>query len=135
MRDFHQYKVWSRGHQFALSIYKETKRFPKEELFGLTSQIRRASMSIPFNIAEGCGRRSDAEFAYYLNIAAGSASEVEEELLLAYDLEFLDKESYLPLDKEVKEIKAMLSKLIDSINKPIESFAISSVQTKLTADS
>ena len=116
MRDFHQYKVWSRGHQFALSIYKETKRFPKEELFGLTSQIRRASMSIPFNIAEGCGRRSDAEFAYYLNIAAGSASEVEEELLLAYDLEFLDKESYHPLDKEVKEIKAMLSKLIDSIN-------------------
>ncbi len=73
-------------------------------------------MSIPFNIAEGCGRRSDAEFAYYLNIAAGSTSEVEEELLLAYDLEFLDKESYLPLDKEVKEIKSMLSKLIDSIN-------------------
>ena len=116
MRDFHQYKVWSRGHQLALSIYKETKSFPKEELFGLTSQTRRASMSIPFNIAEGCGRRSDAEFAYYLNIAAGSASGVEEELLLAYDLEFLDKESHLPLDKEVKEIKAMLSKLIDSIN-------------------
>lgn len=116
MRDFHQYKVWSRGHQFALSIYKKTKAFPKDELFGLTSQIRRASMSIPFNIAEGCGRRSDAEFAYFLNIAAGSASEVEEELLLAYDLEFLDKESYLPLDKEVKEIKAMLSKLIDSLN-------------------
>ena len=116
MRDFHQYKVWSRGHQLALSIYKKTKSFPKDELFGLTSQIRRASMSIPFNIAEGCGRRSDAEFAYFLNIAAGSASEVEEELLLAYDLEFLDKEAYLPLDKEVKEIKAMLSKLIDSIN-------------------
>ena len=73
-------------------------------------------MSIPFNIAEGCGRRSDAEFAHFLNIAAGSASEVEEELLLAYDLEFLDKESFKPLDKEVKEIKAMLSKLIDSIN-------------------
>ena len=73
-------------------------------------------MSIPFNIAEGCGRRSDTEFAHFLNIAAGSASEVEEELLLAYDLEFLEKESYLPLDKEVKEIKAMLSKLIDSIN-------------------
>jgi len=68
MRDFHQYKVWSRGHQFALSIYKKTKGFPKEEL------------------------------------------------LLAFDLEFLDKESYQPLDKEVKEIKAMLSKLIDSIN-------------------
>ena len=116
MRDFHNYKVWSRGHQFALSIYKKTKSFPKEELFGLTSQIRRASMSVPCNIAEGCGRRSDAEFAHFLNIAAGSASEVEEELLLAYDLEFLDKESYQQLDKEIKEIKAMLSKLIDSIN-------------------
>ena len=116
MRDFHQYKVWSRGHQFALSIYKETKSFPKEELFGLTSQIRRASMSIPFNIAEGCGRRSDAEFAYYLNIAAGSASEVEEELLLAFDLEFMDKESYIQLDKEVKEIKAMLGALIDTLH-------------------
>lgn len=115
MRDFHNYKVWSRGHQFALSIYKKTKSFPTEELFGLTSQIRRASMSVPFNIAEGCGRRSDAEFAHFLNIAAGSASEVEEELLLAHDLEFINKESYQQLDKEIKEIKAMLSKLIDSI--------------------
>ena len=99
-----------------MSVYKKTKSFPKEELFGLTSQIRRASMSIPFNIAEGCGRRSDAEFAYFLNIAAGSASEVEEELLLSFDLEFIDKALYQQLDKEVKEIKAMLSKLIDSIN-------------------
>ena len=116
MRDFHNYKVWSKGHQFALNVYKKTKIFPKEELFGLTSQIRRASMSVPFNIAEGCGRRTDAEFTHFLNIAAGSASEVEEELLLAYDLEFIDGESYQLLDKEVKEIKAMLSKLIDSIN-------------------
>ena len=99
-----------------MSIYKKTNSFPKEELFGLTSQIRRASMSVPCNIAEDCGRRSDAEFAHFLNIAAGSASEVEEELLLAYDLEFLDKESYQQLYKEIKEIKAMLSKLIDSIN-------------------
>ena len=116
MRDFHNYKVWSKGHQFALSIYKKTKGFPKEELFGLTSQIRRASMSIPINIAEGCGRRSDAEFAHFLNIAAGSASEVEEELLLSFDLEFIDEALYQQLDKDVKEIKAMLSKLIDSIN-------------------
>ena len=80
MRDFHNYKVWQRGHLFALNVYKQTKSFPKEELFGMTSQLRRASSSIPINIAEGCGRRSDAEFAYFLNISAGSASEVEEEL-------------------------------------------------------
>lgn len=115
MRDFRNYKVWSKAHQIALDIYKKTKSFPKEELFGLTSQIRRASMSIPFNIAEGCGRRSDAEFAYFLNIAAGSAAEVEEELLLSFDLEFIDKESYQQLNQEVTEVKAMLSKLIDSI--------------------
>lgn len=66
MRDFHNYKVWEKGHQFALNIYRKTKSFPKEEIFGITSQIRRAATSIPFNIAEGCGRRSDAEFAHYL---------------------------------------------------------------------
>lgn len=115
MRDFHNYKVWSKAHQIALDIYKKTKSFPKEELFGLTSQIRRASMSIPFNIAEGCGRRSDSEFANFLNIAAGSAAEVEEELLMSFDLEFIDKESYQQLNQEVTEVKAMLSKLIDSI--------------------
>ena len=116
MRDFHNYKVWQRGHQFALDVYKQTKRFPKEELFGMTSQLRRASTSIPINIAEGCGRRSDAEFAYFLNIAAGSASEVEEELLLSYDLEFLDKKTHQQLDKEVKEIKAMLGALIETLH-------------------
>lgn len=116
MRDFHNYLVWQRGHQFALDVYKLTKGFPKDELFGMTSQLRRASTSIPINIAEGCGRRSDAEFAYFLNIAAGSASEVEEELLLSFDLEFLDKKPFQQLDKEVKEIKAMLGKLIETLH-------------------
>ena len=116
MRDFHNYIVWQRGHQFALDVYKQTKSFPKDELFGMTSQLRRASTSIPINIAEGCGRRSDAEFAHFLNIAAGSASEVEEELLLSFDLEFLDKEPFQQLDKEVKEIKAMLGKLIETLH-------------------
>ena len=116
MRDFHNYIVWQRGHQFALDVYKQTKSFPKDELFGMTSQLRRASTSIPINIAEGCGRRSDAEFAHFLNIAAGSASEVEEELLLSFDLKFIDKESFQQLDKEVKEIKAMLGKLIETLH-------------------
>ena len=116
MRDFHNYKIWEKGHQFALCIYRKTKSFPKDELFGITSQIRRAAASIPFNIAEGCGRRSDSEFAYFLNIAAGSASEVEEELLLSYDLEFLDKSSYQQLDKDVNDIKAMLNKLIETLH-------------------
>lgn len=116
MRDFHNYKVWSKGHQFALGIYRKTKLFPKEELFGMTSQIRRAATSIPINIAEGCGRRSDAEFAHFLNIAAGSASEVEEELLLSHDLGFLDKISYEQLNSDVNDIKAMLNKLIETLH-------------------
>lgn len=116
MRDFHNYKVWEKGHQFALSIYKKTKSFPKDELFGITSQLRRAATSIPINIAEGCGRRSDTEFAHFLNIAAGSASEVEEELLLSFDLEYMDKASYQQLDKEVNDIKAMLNKLIETLH-------------------
>jgi four helix bundle protein len=116
MRDFHNYKVWEKAHQFALDIYRKTEKFPKEEIFGITSQIRRAATSIPFNIAEGCGRRSDAEFANFLNIAAGSTSEVEEELLLSYDLEFMDKASYQKLNEEVNDIKAMLNKLIETLH-------------------
>ena len=116
MRDFHNYKVWEKGHQFALCIYKKTKSFPKDELFGITSQLRRAATSIPINIAEGCGRRSDSEFAHFLNIAAGSASEVEEELLLSHDLDYIDKTSYQKLDTEVNDIKAMINKLIETLH-------------------
>ena len=91
MKDFRQLKVWEKAHQLALQVYKTTVNFPREELYGLTSQIRRSSMSIPTNIAEGCGRHTDAEFARFLQIAMGSASETEYQLLLARDLEFLPK--------------------------------------------
>ena len=83
MKDFRQLKVWEKAHQLALAVYKATKDFPKEELYGSTSQIRRASMSIPTNIAEGCGRNTDAEFARFLQISMGSASETEYQLMLA----------------------------------------------------
>ena len=71
MKDFRQLKVWEKAHQLAVAVYKETKGFPKEELYGLTSQIQRSSMSIPTNIAEGCGRNTDADFARFLQIAMG----------------------------------------------------------------
>lgn len=77
MRDFRKYEVWQISHQFCLEIYSITRLFPKEELYGLTSQIRRAALSIPTNISEGCGRNSEAEFAHFLNIALGSAHETE----------------------------------------------------------
>jgi four helix bundle protein len=81
MKDFRQLKVWEKSHQLALAVYKITKEFPKEELYGLTSQIRRASMSIPTTIAEGCGRNTNKEFARFLQIAMGFASETEYQLI------------------------------------------------------
>ncbi len=115
MKDFRQLKVWEKAHQLALAVYKVTKGFPKEELYGLTSQIRRASMSIPTNIAEGCGRNTDAEFARFLQIAMGSASETEYQLLLAHDLEFLTSEQYQKLNTDVTEVKRMLTSFIQTL--------------------
>ena len=115
MKDFRQLKVWEKAHQLALAVYKATKSFPKEELYGLTSQIRRASMSIPTNIAEGCGRNTDAEFARFLQIAMGSASETEYQLILAHDLEFLSKDAHEQLHTDVEEVKRMLASLLKTL--------------------
>jgi four helix bundle protein len=115
MKDFRQLKVWEKSHQLALVIYKATKEFPKEELYGLTSKIRRSSMSIPTNIAEGCGRNTDADFARFLQMAMGSASETEYQLILARDLEFLPKDSYEKLHIEVEEVKRMLASLLKTL--------------------
>jgi len=115
MKDFRQLKVWEKSHQLALAIYKATKEFPKEELYGLTSQIRRASMSIPTNIAEGCGRNTDAEFARFLQIAMGSASETEYQLLLSHDLGFLCTDEYNKLNTDATEVKRMLASLLKTL--------------------
>jgi len=115
MKDFRQLKVWEKSHQLALAVYKATKDFPKEELYGLTSQIPRSSMSIPTNIAEGCGRNTDKEFARFLQIAMGSASETEYQLILARDLGFLSQDSYGALQNEVEEVKRMLASLLKTL--------------------
>ena len=115
MKDFRQLKVWEKSHQLALAIYKVTKDFPKEELYGLISQIRRSSMSIPTNIVEGCGRFTDADFARFLQMAMGSASETEYQLILARDLDFLPKDSYEKLHSEVEEVKRMLASLLKTL--------------------
>ena len=86
MKDFHDLKIWQRSHKLTLALYKATNPFPKSEMYGLTSQIRRCSASIPANIAEGCGRNGDLELARFFQIALGSASELEYHLLLASDL-------------------------------------------------
>jgi four helix bundle protein len=115
MKVFRQLKVWEKSHQLALAVYKATKEFPKEELYGLTSQIRRSSMSIPTNIAEGCGRNTDADFARFMQMTMGSASETEYQLILARDLDFLSRDSYEKLHNDIEEIKRMLASLLKTL--------------------
>ena len=115
MKDFRQLKVWEKAHELVLSIYKETDSFPDSERFGLISQIRRSGASVPANIAEGCGKEGDADFARFLQIAAGSASELEYHLLLSHDLGLIQKAVYEQLSNEVTEIKRMLSSLLKKL--------------------
>lgn len=115
MNNFRELTVWKKAHVLAVYIYKISQSFPKEELYGLTSQMRRACVSIPANIAEGCGRGSDADFARFLYIAMGSACELEYHLLLACDLEFLGKEVADSVIAELSEVKKMLSGLIKKL--------------------
>lgn len=108
MRDFTKLTVWQKSHQLTLAVYAATSPFPKEELYGLTSQLRRAAASIPANIAEGAGRPSDAEYARFLHIAAGSGNELEYHLILAHDLHLLPDQTYQQLSHQVNEVKRML---------------------------
>ena len=115
MGDYRKLAVWEKSHQFALSVYRVTNAFPKDELYGLTSQVRRSSVSIASNIVEGSGRGGDAELIRFLRIAAGSAHEAEYQLLLAHDLGFLSTEIHKQLEKDATEIKRMLSGLIQTL--------------------
>jgi four helix bundle protein len=115
MQDFKDLRVWVKAHELALAVYRKTCAFPKEEMYGLTSQLRRASASVGANIAEGCGRRSDAELRRFVQIARGSANEVEYHLLLAKDLDFLSQEDHKDLEAKVLEIQRMLASLVQSL--------------------
>lgn len=115
MKDFRTLKVWQKSHSLTLSVYTVTKIFPKEELFGITSQLRRSIVSIPTNLAEGCGRGSDKDFKRFVQIAMGSASESEYLFLLSKDLEYISNEKYNKLLIEIQEIKKMLTSLISKL--------------------
>ncbi len=115
MKNFRDLKVWQRSHDFVLKLYRSTNTFPREEIYGLTSQIRRAAVSVPSNIAEGCGREGDPELARFCQIAMGSASETEYQLLLAHDLEYLPTNEYQTLDEHLCEVKKMLNAFIQKL--------------------
>ncbi len=115
MKDFKELKVWVKAHELTIAIYGVTRTFPRDEMYGLTSQLRRSTASIGANIAEGCGRHSDGEFARFLQIARGSASETEYHLLLARDLKFLSHDDHRSTEKLLVEVQRMLTSLVQTV--------------------
>jgi four helix bundle protein len=115
MQNFRDLKVWHKAHAAVIVVYAATEPFPAAERFGLTSQMRRAASSIPANIAEGCGRSTNADLARFLHIALGSASELDYSLLLARDLKFLKPSIHEALHANVQEVKRMLGGLIGRV--------------------
>jgi four helix bundle protein len=112
MQDFRDLKVWEKAHHLALETYRTTERFPREELFGLTSQMRRSAASIPTNLAEGCGRSGNAELIRFARISMGSASELEYQAMLAHDLRLLPESDYAKLNEGISEVKRMLASFV-----------------------
>ena len=119
MEDFKNLKLWKKAHELTLVLYQSTRTFPKDEIYGLISQIRRAAASIGANIAEGYGRRSDPEMKRFVQIARGSANEVEYHLLLARDLQFLTPGEFRCLEAKILEIQRMLAALSQRLQRPI----------------
>lgn len=116
MVDYRKYKVWQRAHQLVIDVYQLTSNFPKSEQFNLISQINRAAVSIPTNIAEGCGRQTQKELIRFLYIASGSTHELEYLVFLSKELEFVTDEKVSGILSEISEIKRMLAALIRKIN-------------------
>jgi four helix bundle protein len=119
VEDFKDLKVWAKAHELTLVVYQQTRTFPRDEIYGLTSQIRRASASIGANLAEGCGRRSDPEMKRFVQIARGSASELECHLLLARDLQFLSGGEVEDLEPKILEVQRMLAALAQRLQDSI----------------
>jgi four helix bundle protein len=115
MKDFRDLKVWQRAHQITLAIYRSTRNFPREETYGMVSQLRRCSSSVAANIAEACGRSGNAGFGRFLTVAMGSASELEYFLLLARDLAYLSRENHEAVAQDVVEMRRMLNRLLSKV--------------------
>ena len=115
MRNFQELLVWQKGHELTLKVYKISSSFPKEELFGLSSQIRRSAASVPTNIAEGCSRNSNAEMKRFLIISTGSCSELEYQIILAKDLGYIPESAFKELSESAITIRRMLHTFIQRL--------------------
>jgi four helix bundle protein len=111
MKDFKNLKIWQHGINLVVDVYQASKNFPPEELYGLTSQVRRSAVSIPSNIAEGSGRDSDKDFCRFLDISLGSSFELETQIIIAHKLDFLSEEVYVDLTEKIREEQKMISGL------------------------
>jgi four helix bundle protein len=116
VKNYKELAVWQKAHSMTVGVYSASRGFPREELYGLTSQLRRSAASIGANIAEGSGRRSNKEICRFLQIARGSASEAEYHMLLARDLKFLSEENFHRLSRQPDEVQRMLTALIQSFH-------------------
>ena len=120
MRNHRDLKVWCKAYSLSLDLYRRSRDFPKEERYGLTSQLRRAAISIGANLAEGCGRRTNAEMARFIRIAMGSASELDHHLLLCKDLGFLQYQEYESVIRDLNEVRKMLGGLLESVERELQ---------------
>lgn len=118
--NFLNLEIWKKSCRLVKKIYQKTSSFPSEEKFGLTSQIRRCSVSVPSNIAEGCGRGTDSQLIHFLDVAIGSLCELETQIYLSYDLEFLSKENKNELVEEVTSIRKMTASFQENLRKQIK---------------
>lgn len=116
MRDYKKLEVWQKSYQLGLTIYTITKNFPKEELYGITSQMRRSSISIPLNIAEGSRRSTDKDYKSFIHIAYGSCAELEVQIMYAQDLGYIDTETYSRFLEEISQISKMLNSFIKTLS-------------------
>lgn len=117
MRDYRKYEVWRKSHRFACEIYTVTKAFPKDEMYGIISQLRRAALSIPTNLVEGTGRNSEKEFAYFINIGSGSAAEVEYLLEFSKEMKYISEDKHQEMTLEIITIRKMLNSLYQKVKK------------------
>jgi four helix bundle protein len=120
MRNYRDLQVWKKTHDLALELYRVSQRFPREEIYGITGQLRRAAVSIGANLAEGCGRRTSTELARFVRIALGSASELDYQLLLSRDLRFMAAEEFTSASAALTEVRKMLTSFLNSVEAQIE---------------
>ena len=120
MRNYRDLLVWKKSHNIALDLYKVSQSFPREELYGMTSQIRRAAISIGANLAEGCGRQTSGELARFVRIAMGSASELDYHLLVSHDLGFINDGDFGRITAGLTEVRKMLTAFLSSVEEQIE---------------